>query len=371
MKKKWRQLMGILLSLALILGLMPGMSLTAYAATETYTNLMNNKTVVKFNNHDWYIIADDSTTMGGTVTLLAADTSFGTSAFDSTSPFSNAYSNSTVKGVLDALTAEGGAFASVKDAIADTDLSDVGVTGAKLYLLSTSEAGQHKCPFGEEYFDHWWLRSPGRNYNEAAFVDLDNVDANSDPVWTVDYGVRPALKLNLPSVIFSSETNTFTVLHSVTITPGSNMTKTTDSGAATQTGVTGAMTDVVYTADEGYKFPETSEAYTTKNGITVARTSDTVITVSGTPTADVEITIPDADIDTMSGDAYAAYNVTTDDNKTKSGDALTALQVTFHGMPWYIISDNSTAVDAGTVTLLAADTGFGLSKFDSTDPYSN
>ena len=93
-----------------------------YAETETYTNLMNNKTVVKFNNHDWYIIADDSTATGGTVTLLAADTSFGTSKFHDSS---NAYSGSTVKSKLDVLTEEGGAFASVKNAIADTNLSDV------------------------------------------------------------------------------------------------------------------------------------------------------------------------------------------------------------------------------------------------------
>ena len=153
---KMKRKFGILLGLALMLGLVMGMSLTVYAETGTYTKLMNDRTVVKFNNHDWYIIADDSTDTGGTVTLLAADTSFGTSAFDSTSPFSNAYSNSTVKDVLDALTAEGGAFASVKDAIADTDLSDVGVTGAKLYLLSTSEAGPYV-----DFNGGWWLRSPG------------------------------------------------------------------------------------------------------------------------------------------------------------------------------------------------------------------
>ena len=102
MRKKTKQLMGILLTLALILGLMPGMSLTAYAATGTYTDLMKNKTVVKFNNHDWYIIADDSTATGGTVTLLAADTSFGTSEFHDSS---NAYGSSTVNSKLVALTA--------------------------------------------------------------------------------------------------------------------------------------------------------------------------------------------------------------------------------------------------------------------------
>ncbi len=62
--------------------------------------------------------------------------------------------------------------------------------------------------------------------------------------------------------------------------------------------------------------------------------------------------------------AYAAYDVTTDANKTKSGDDLAALQVTFNGYKWYIIADDSTAADAGTVTLLAADTSFGTCAFD-------
>ncbi|MBO6208452.1 MAG: hypothetical protein J6O73_16185, partial [Lachnospiraceae bacterium] len=361
------------------------MSGDAYAAYNVTTD--DNKTKsgvaltalqVTFHGMPWYIISDNSTAVdAGTVTLLAADTGFGLSKFDSTNPYSNDYSSSDVKAYLDKIiagTAGDGKsdFSNVAGAIKDTD-------NGKLYLLSTAEARTlsgdvRKAVFtgGDADHNEWWLRSPGGNDMRAACVYGDNgvVLTEGDHVLE-EFGVRPALKLNLSSVTFLSETNTFTVPHSVTITPGNNMTKTTDSGAATQTGVTGAMTDVVYTADEGYKFPETSETYTTTNGITVARTSDTVITVSGTPTADVEITIPDADIDTMSGDAYAAYNVTTEDNRTKSGDALTALQVTFHGMPWYIISDNSTAVDAGTVTLLAADTGFGLSKFDSTDPYSN
>lgn len=82
--------------------------------------------------------------------------------------------------------------------------------------------------------------------------------------------------------------------YSVTITAGNNMTKTTESGAASQTGLSGPMTAVVYTANDGYKFPDTSDAYTTTNGIAVTRTSDTVLTVSGTPTADTSITIPDA-----------------------------------------------------------------------------
>ncbi|MCR4657463.1 MAG: hypothetical protein K5770_14745 [Lachnospiraceae bacterium] len=62
--------------------------------------------------------------------------------------------------------------------------------------------------------------------------------------------------------------------------------------------------------------------------------------------------------------AYAAYDVTTDTNKIKSGSDLTVLQMTFNGKPWYIIKDESKAVNAGTVTLLAADTSFGICEFD-------
>ena len=46
-----------------------------------------------------------------------------------------------------------------------------------------------------------------------------------------------------------------TATHSVTITAGDHMTKTAGSGEASQTGVTDAITDVVYTANDGYYFP--------------------------------------------------------------------------------------------------------------------
>ena len=66
--------------------------------------------------------------------------------------------------------------------------------------------------------------------------------------------------------------------------------------------------------------------------------------------------------------ACFAYDVTTDADKDKSGNDLTALQVTFYGMQWYIIKDESTGENAGTVTLPAADGSFGTSAFDNTDP---
>ena len=73
-----------------------------------------------------------------------------------------------------------------------------------------------------------------------------------------EVGVRPALMLDLSAVVFSSAKKAFTLKpagYSVTVIPGSHMTRKSDSGAETQTELTGAMTPVVYTADEGYYFP--------------------------------------------------------------------------------------------------------------------
>ena len=165
MKKKrrftGRKLLSFLITLTMLVGMIPGMSLTALAYDgNPYASLVNTTTKVKFNGYDWYIIEDNSTAVdAGTVTLLAADTSFGTSVFSQN--YSNDYSNSTVKGKLDALTASGGSFADVADAIVDTD-------NGKLYLLSTTEANAlsnnvRKINFtGGDCMDgEWWLRSPG------------------------------------------------------------------------------------------------------------------------------------------------------------------------------------------------------------------
>ena len=223
-RKPVRKLLSFLLTLAMVVGLMPGMGLTAYAATDTYTTLKNNVTVVHFNDYNWYIIEDNSTSAAkGTVTLLAADDKFGLSKFSDNE--SSVYSSSKIKATLDAMTQEGGAFADVTDAIVSTDLEDVSVIGAKLYLLSTSEAqnlnstilnynfpGSDKSNSGGA----WWLRSPGSsNSDKYAACVFGQTAYTVGSVHTVgnkvswNYGVRPALKLNLSSVIFSSESNSF------------------------------------------------------------------------------------------------------------------------------------------------------------------
>ena len=225
MKQKMKQWLGALLSIALILGLMPGMSLTAYAdnpkayaAYDVTTNDNKNKSgdaltalQVKFNGKSWYIITDDSTAVNaGTVTLLAAE-SFGDSKFHDSS---NKYSTSTIKTTLYNMTASGNSFAGVASAINTVKVkgseSDTEVE-TKLYLLDLTEA--NNLPENVLRFsDIWWLRSPGDKNNKAAVV-FGTSGVVSDTGYTVDFkmSVRPALKLNLSSVIFSSESKTFSL----------------------------------------------------------------------------------------------------------------------------------------------------------------
>ena len=113
--------------------------------------------------------------------------------------------------------------------------------------------------------------------------------------------------------------------YSVTITAGDHMTKTADSGDAEQTGLTGAMTDVVYTADNGYYYP-TDYSVAEVSGIKVTRDSYTQITVSGTPSADATITLtaPTAKTTPAAPTTAAATDCTTADNNDGKLTGVTA-----------------------------------------------
>ena len=179
--------------------------------------------VVKFNGYDWYLIEDNSTSeTEGTVTLLSANDQFGYSMFSETDQL---YSNSEVKAKLDAITAEGGDFADVADAIVATDLTDVSVTGAKLYLLSVSEAKNLSAAVRAYSFlqsdvleGAWWLRSINEynGYNDSFVYGTGEISEDGwSPMYSengdLSLGVRPALKLDLSKVAFNSETKTFAV----------------------------------------------------------------------------------------------------------------------------------------------------------------
>ncbi|WP_029073259.1 DUF6273 domain-containing protein [Kandleria vitulina] len=213
-KKTGRRVLSFLLTLAMVVGLLSGMSLTAYAATDKYTNLIPTSSdidlsdkQVNFNGYKWYIIEYNSTANNaGTVTLLAADTSFGNALFDDGT---NVYSNSAIKRTFDTYT-DSGTFKDVAEAIINT-------SNGRLYLLSSEEAQNLpsevlKANFtgGDSSSGEWWLRTAVLSGGHVAIVK--GTDGSlSDAIPTYDYGVRPALQLDLSKVTFDSATNTFSV----------------------------------------------------------------------------------------------------------------------------------------------------------------
>ena len=254
-----KRLLAFVLSLAMLVGMVPMASLTAYAYDNNpYTSLVNTTTTVTFNGKPWYIIADNSTAVDkGTVTLLAADTSFGTKAFDSIN-YKNTYSTSEIKSYLDGLTNTGGSFEDVADAIetvkvkgSDTDTE----VDAKLYLLSTGEAQALSSAVLKMNFSidmgRWWLRSPGDNNIDAAFVlgSYGAVNPFGNYVGQ-EFGVLPALQLDLSKVTFDSESKTFSVGSAPALDPVSYMDwngtelveKTGDDACKSYTVVTSDMT---------------------------------------------------------------------------------------------------------------------------------
>ena len=205
MKSTGRTLGVFLLALALTLALVliPGMSLTAYAYDgNPYASLVNQITDVTFDGKTWYIIEDNSTAVNaGTVTLLAkecvAESQYNASGFV-------AYeSNPTVKTAVDNWY-DDNITADAKTA----------VSGGGMFLLTEEEANAitnaEVRKDATAAGDGWWLCSQGIDDDFAAYVDGTYGNVNTYVTWGT-LGVRPALKLNLASVIFSSQSNTFTL----------------------------------------------------------------------------------------------------------------------------------------------------------------
>ena len=144
--------------------------------------------------------------------------------------------------------------------------------------------------------------------------------------------------------------------YTVTVTPADHMTRKTNSGEATQSGLTGAMKDVVYTAEDGYYFPE-SYPVATVNGITVTRKDDSQIIVSGTPTANTEIqlTAPEKKVVTYNVTVTAAAHMkreTTSGLATQNGltGAMTNVVYTAEAGYYFPESYSVEALNGITVT---------------------
>ena len=340
-QKTGRKLLSFLLTLAMVVGLLPGMGLTVYAATydgNPYASLVNTTTTVKFNDIDWYIIKDESTAVDvGTVTLFAKEM-IGGSMFHSES---NAYSTSTVKSYLDGLTTEGKAFAGVADAIETVKVkgsdSDNEVD-AKLWLLSTEEANSLKAVIrlcSQEEYGYWWLRSPGIDDQHGVSVCGEDAYIDNMTHKSGTNGVRPALKLNLSKVTFDS--NTFSLKSETTEYPlwvgGKRVTSANKN-------------DVLGSADEG-----ATVTYTPASGTTPA-----ALTLNN---ANITMGYPDAPSTRESGiyyegaDALDIVLAEGSENSIKKSDG---------GFGYGIYSEDSNAgvTISGTGTLTVKGSDYGI-----------
>ena len=140
-----------------------------------------------------------------------------------------------------------------------------GLTGAMTKVVYTAEAGYY---FPESY----------------SVEALNGIVVTRNNESQITVSGTPTANTEIQLIAPTAKPATYTV----TVIPADHMTRKTDSGLETQSGLTGAMKDVVYTAEDGYYFPE-SYSVATVNGITVTRKDDSQIIVSGTPTANTEI----------------------------------------------------------------------------------
>ena len=152
--------------------------------------------------------------------------------------------------------------------------------------------------------------------------------------------------------------------YNVVITVGNGM---STSGNTNQTVYENtAITDVVYTAADGYYFP-TNYSVAEKNGISVTRNSYTQITVSGTPTAAVNLTLADATAKTQETTPSASFTATGPDTGTLSGVTSGMKYSTDGGNFWTNINSNAdinlTGLSACTISVVK--TGDGNTTTDS------
>ena len=229
-QKTGRKLLGVLLMLAMVIGLLPGMGLTAYAADEVSENI----SLVASNSANLETISGTHYSVSCGY-MVAGDKGMSVNSFGALTI--NARKGETITKVILSYS-EGGNRTSLSASIGtfDGNSTITGINAQQVSISSSSTAG---------------------------------------------------VKISAVTVYFEGSLSNPTV----TLTGGANA--KSSGGLLTQSYLPGAMDTVTYTALTGAAFPE-FETFT-QNGVTVERTSDTVVTISGSPTANTEITVPDAE----------------------------------------------------------------------------
>ena len=195
-------------------------------------------------------------------------------------------------------------------------------------------------------------------------LDSAGVTVTVDGVaWTTD---SPAVRDTFSYLYAGSPEYTVTkpsaTTYTVTVTAGANMTTT---GSATQNvNIGDAMTEIIYTAADGYYFP-TDYTVAAVNGITVTRIDFTKIKVSGTPTAEANITLTAPTAKTKEATPTAVFTANGTDSGKLTGIAA-GMKYRIGGGAWVDITAteaNLTGLSACTITIMKS--GNGTTTLDS------
>ena len=150
--------------------------------------------------------------------------------------------------------------------------------------------------------------------------------------------------------------------YTVTVTAGANM---TTAGIATQNvNIGDAMTEIIYTATDGYYFP-TDYTVAAVNGITVTRIDFTKIKVYGTPTSATNITLTAPTAKTKEATPTAVFTANGTDSGKLTGIAA-GMKYRINGGAWVDITATEadlTWLSACTITIVKS--GNGTTTLDS------
>lgn len=251
--KKTKRILHLLLCAAILFSLMPTTSFAAGLREPSLLKINQNKVV--FAGHTWWVIGDGTSGVypqPNSATLFAADYDSeyqnipfrkgSADSFGNSSPFStvgrgtmyyannpsgmsawgspNEYAGSTLQQKLvqiaNGLPAKEAAYIRPRNLTGSDGITGPGVSNQKLWPLSLDEynvivaaRAEAVCLYGG-IFDHFWLRTPSYGDGERVRQCTGRymVPASADLFYNIevdrDTGARPALNVDLSSLLFIS-----------------------------------------------------------------------------------------------------------------------------------------------------------------------
>ncbi|MDL2252875.1 DUF6273 domain-containing protein, partial [Ruminococcaceae bacterium OttesenSCG-928-I18] len=214
-------------SILVVLLLVMGLPLSANAANIQggQPTIAVNSTEIVFAGHTWVVVADrgsafginTGTTDSNSVTLLLKNGDGGfsgySSAYFNSSTGTNIYPNYELYQAMQGIYSVIGTTSAMEQRLIDGRLLDeVAVSNpgtyeemtTQEYVWPLSESEYGAIGSAQAYITSWWLRSPYLGQQNNAYL-VDNLGSDAHPVDITKYEVRPALNLNLSSVIFTSD----------------------------------------------------------------------------------------------------------------------------------------------------------------------